>query len=766
MLNPPKQIIYPLIKAPEFNAEFLGWLTLVFLVLAVLYFLGTFLIRNKLGSNNELTKAKKIEFSPMISEFLFYEDSNSKEEKKTYLHLKVQIRESIKNNFDRNVLTEVLLDLRKDLSGESQEVLMALYKDLGLHTTAYDKLSSRRWQIISSGILELTSMEVHEGYSLIIKFINHRQSTIRKQAERAVVSLKEEGISYFLDNTKYRISEWQQLKLLDILRHKKDFVPPQFSLWLTSTNVDVVLFSLRLIKYFKQNSAEKSIITLLKHKKKVIQLEAVDCIKEFYFVSAVPTLKLVYAKAGNDVKIAILDAIGEIGTKNELPFLQHLHTKERNFNIKSKVIGTINKIDPESILPTSNIKKNTFFASDIEEEMESITITPQEVEVEPLSENILHETESDIHPEESILDEMETAAIDDSTALELNVNEEPSLEIDEKPEKVEVLDDLTSMEIALDESDHLDVEVMDSFNENMEGHIEQLEEVEEEPELILDFLPMVVEEAEIKSEITEEELPLQEIDFALEDSLLQQEELLTHKALENSFMDFKEIDWMALTEDVNEAPKQGFIEEQLVVNDNKITEVNLNADFLDNDELETMVLLENIADMGDSRELPVLWNIVENNTSALILERAEQLIQKFSYEIPRPTALFSGNKNLAESVFTELFNQSDKETQFILLEEIEKIGDEKEIPLLQTLVKGNDQTLARKAKAILQIITQKVTRNGNEGSGELEDTLFQLDFEPDLESNIKENNSLKEDGSTLFDHLCAMSSSFYTRKNG
>ena len=133
MLIPPRQIKISLITAPEFNLEYLWWLTILFLVLSVIYFVGVFLIRNNITANNKRTKEKKVEFSPMINEFLFYDDSNSKEEKMNYLNLKVQIRELIKNKFDRHVLTEVLLDLRKDLSGQSQDVLIHLYKDLGLH---------------------------------------------------------------------------------------------------------------------------------------------------------------------------------------------------------------------------------------------------------------------------------------------------------------------------------------------------------------------------------------------------------------------------------------------------------------------------------------------------------------------------------------------------------------------------------------------------------------------------------------------------------
>ncbi|WP_339652276.1 hypothetical protein [uncultured Maribacter sp.] len=114
------------------------------MILVVIYFIGFFLIRNRITSNRGRTKDKKTEFSSMISEFLFYEDSNSKEEKMNYLNLKIQIRELIKDNFDISILKEVLLDFRKKNSDQSQTVLIELYKDLGLHNDAFEKLAIRR----------------------------------------------------------------------------------------------------------------------------------------------------------------------------------------------------------------------------------------------------------------------------------------------------------------------------------------------------------------------------------------------------------------------------------------------------------------------------------------------------------------------------------------------------------------------------------------------------------------------------------------------
>ncbi|CAN0600613.1 unnamed protein product, partial [Ectocarpus sp. 12 AP-2014] len=68
LLIPPRQIKISLITAPEFNLEYLWWLTILFLVLSVIYFVGVFLIRNNITANNKRTKEKKVEFSPMINE--------------------------------------------------------------------------------------------------------------------------------------------------------------------------------------------------------------------------------------------------------------------------------------------------------------------------------------------------------------------------------------------------------------------------------------------------------------------------------------------------------------------------------------------------------------------------------------------------------------------------------------------------------------------------------------------------------------------------
>jgi len=779
LLTPLRQIKISLITAPEFNLDYLWWLTILFLVLSIVYFVGVFIIRNRITSNNSRTKEKKVEFSPMINEFLFYEDSNTKEEKMNYLNLKIQIRESIKNKFDRHVLTEVLLDLRKDLSGQSQTVLIDLYKDLGLHHDAYEKLGSSKWQIVSSGILELTTMEVNEAYGLVLKFINHRQSTIRKQAEIAVVNLKEEGIKYFLDNTKYKIAEWQQLKLLDVLRHKPNYTPPQFGLWLTSTNTQVVLFSLRLIKYYSQNDAEQSITTLLKHKKRDIQAEAIECIKIFHFVNALPTLKLVYPKASRDIKIAILDAIGEIGSTADVPFLENLKSTEKHFNIKSKVFSTLNKINPESVLPTKNISNAAFYDVEINVDSQETVSELHESQEELLTNIATAKSSLNTENKETVIEEtfevvsrVEKAEVDkveETRTKEIHqgtISNEVEF-VQEEPKEAEMTDEIDSSLLL-----HIKNDVAITKNsvdvENIEK-VEHLDKVKED--FTFNFLPFVVEVTSIEEQtpsfIQEDFEPL----FELEGEFIANEqEVPTVIGLEQSLTDeIDEIDWSSLDK-VNVEKKEVAIEasdsdEPIISFENG--EVTFSASFMPQAELETMVILENISELGNSLELDLLHEIIEENSSELIKERANELIQKFSYKTPLPNQLFDKENDLSESVFTDIYHLADLETKLILLNEIKDVGDAKEIYLIESIIESESKKLAKVAIEALNEIKSRVVLTTEELRPIANDpSIFDVNFKLESSESPKIRLASTDNGSTLFDQLCSMSHSLYNKING
>lgn len=343
-------------QIPQIHTNLLWDLSLLFGGISLAYFLSIFVLRmlNK-KKVSEMAYFRK-EWAEAISHIVFHSNQDPVEDQKSYLQLKVKIRADLARPYFRKLLSEMLLDLQKDLTGQSADTVRQLFRDLQLHHDCYDKLKSYRWPRISQGIHELTQMQVHEAYFPITRFLNDRRSIIRKQAELAIVELQEEGVNYFLNTTRSPISQWQQLKIIELLEQKKGFQPPAFKQWLLSSHTDTVLFALRLILYFQQNDAQKSIIELSKHTDFRVRHEALRCIREFGFHQALPVLEKLFKGCDLDLKLDILDTFGQLGGKDEIPFLEECEGQSKDFLIASKALAAINQIEPDRVLPSVNLE--------------------------------------------------------------------------------------------------------------------------------------------------------------------------------------------------------------------------------------------------------------------------------------------------------------------------------------------------------------------------------------------------------------------------
>jgi len=195
-----------LMNPPRIHTDLLWDLGILFGGITALYFLLVLLFRYRIAGRRRQVHLRKRELAPMITKFLFFRQDIDLNEREAYIRMKIEIRDQLKNPLNREVLTEVLMDLRQDVTGEARTRLLSLYQDLGLHLDAFQKLKSVRWEKVSMGILELTEMRVDQAYHIVKKRINDKRSVIRKQAQLAVVNLREEGIRYVLDTARHPIS--------------------------------------------------------------------------------------------------------------------------------------------------------------------------------------------------------------------------------------------------------------------------------------------------------------------------------------------------------------------------------------------------------------------------------------------------------------------------------------------------------------------------------------------------------------------------------
>lgn len=630
---------------------------------------------------------RKRELAPVISQFLFLDDAATTEERIKYLSQKVEIRELIKTKFNREVLSEILLDLQKDVAGEARDNLYDLYKGLGLHYDAYAKLRSWRWEVVSQGILELTQMNVDESYMFIRRFVNHRKGVVRKQAQIATVSLKNEGIGYFLDTCRYRISEWQQLKLLDVLRNFEDFNPPRFRIWLTSKNRDVVLFALRLIRYYNQNDANLAIIQLLKHRNSPIKAEAIQCLKEFGVTEAINTLKSTFRKSGIEEKIAILDTLAVLGSHEDIEFLKKVERRDDNFTVRSKAISAINTLDPESIVPSEGIQEPS--AADIRFAEDTEIMPSESDELAPLPED-----DEDLTAEEELrLEVTDELPLEENPVKEDQSNEEP-LEMPELLEENEFIFDMCMMEEIED--------ILDEANQ------------EEEPVYLpLNFLPIVQEEIQQESEhdidvpienmadkeMNEEQKFKKDLDTIL-NNIAMKDKRSKPKKKEEKIPDFLPI---VVDSEVSqdELSEEAYASELEVISESVSDELPAEQD---------SILEEEYKQHQESiKETPVVAETIPYEDMAPGHSQQESEWLEVEEEEEDPV-----EELLGFSIFHEMFRDFDVESKLILLDEILVVGEEKELCFLGTLANDPDKRIRAKASKIKSKLAEKLKQQRQE----------------------------------------------------
>lgn len=746
----------------EVPADLLWYLTFAFIILGVLYLGSVFYFRQKHRAKSRLIAARKKQLAPMISKFLFFSDEAPLDLKEEYIQLKIEVRELLKDTVNRSVFTEIVKDLKKDVAGSSRHQLLKLYKDLGLHEDAIRKLDSRRWEVLAQGILELTEMQVTEAYGLIKKHINHRRSIVRKQAQIATVSLKNEGISYFLDTTRYAISEWQQLKLLDIIRQLEDFNPPIFSNWLTSRNPDVVLFALRLIKFYKQSDARESIITLINHKRQQIRIEAIQCIREFVIDEARDPIKRAFKKGNEEVKLLTLDTLGLLGNENDINFLQNIINKTNSHIISSKALSVLNIITPESVLPKS----------DIEVPVEAAEESPV-----PITEN----NNTDMEKEEE-------------EALSIDL---PEPDFQEDPMAWEdLLDPNYEDEVVFS------LCCLDEFRDLIQEIGEPLVKAGDPGTLPLDFLPVVVavQAAQSALEIPEEEKP---------------ESLDLSNAFTSSISDHEKHPEERITREIEALISQDEQTDTPMNTDNDCFNLNFLPLLVGEDVEEATD--ETPMDMADIKPLEVIgeelrqrvpeayadadrvpdnwsWQVLPKETheavksidwAGIAAKNREMELNAAKGKPKQKSKKSESREELSPygfSIFEELFRSADTESKLILLDELLAIGDEKEWFFLTTLVDDPSIQVRQKAARIQKEMESRLsaeflgtagvdddnpmheTEEEIQGSGSLFELGFELDPEygvenkPESEQEVSPDKTEQDSASGKFlGHFIALS---------
>ncbi|MCK0133716.1 hypothetical protein [Arenibacter sp. S6351L] len=137
------------------------------------------------------------------------------------------------------------------------------------------------------------------------------------------------------------------------------------------------------------------------------------------------------------------------------------------------------------------------------------------------------------------------------------------------------------------------------------------------------------------------------------------------------------------------------------------------AKFYTDWEFKKVKLLHSIAEMGDIREVPLLNEMLDEEENESIGNLIKEIIFRFLSEYPLDIDEEEVNdNNLVDFgehyVFNHLFNSLGKESQLLLLEEMQQIGDLSDLYFLETLHNHSDKAIREKAKLVSLYMEAKI----------------------------------------------------------
>jgi HEAT repeat protein len=273
----------------------------------------------------------------------------------------------------RQLLERELLSAKKNMSGTSAVFLQKLYLQLGLDAYALKHLASKKWHVKAKAIQDLGIMGLEKYFNLIYKETNNKNELVRMEAQIAVIKLTGfEGLR-FLDVVSYQINDWQQIKLLSELSLLPAGKFNEIEKWLNSANESVVIFALKLIKNFHRFELYPQAELCLKHPSMHVRHKAIAALEKIYNETTAKVLLDSYRNEVLKNKIAIIKAVQQIGTEEDIPelisFLEAEEAEEKRTIVRA--IGNISSkgLLQLRLLPEANQEPLSLIIKQIEGEL-------------------------------------------------------------------------------------------------------------------------------------------------------------------------------------------------------------------------------------------------------------------------------------------------------------------------------------------------------------------------------------------------------------
>jgi hypothetical protein len=324
---------------------------ILILVLVIIYSIISMIIllviilfhRNQMQGELKLRQILKERYQMLLMDYLFNDEEQ--------ISIPEKINEIAADSYKRTILMEEMKDLIGNLSGEYADSLRDLYYKLNLNRDSMQKAFSKKWHVKIKGFREMAFMNLKIANDEIIRCLHSNNSILRSEAQLALVRLNDENRFEFLDHLKRPFTRWEQMNVHEMIGNYNLEVP-DFHRWLNSDNRTVVLFSLNMIRVFRQKHAWKKVLALLENEDQEIRKTVITALGELGIREAVTELKNHYGYEVYENQLALLIALNKLSDPSSLKFLLMVIDKEDDVQLQieaAKAVRDMGKIGQRAL---------------------------------------------------------------------------------------------------------------------------------------------------------------------------------------------------------------------------------------------------------------------------------------------------------------------------------------------------------------------------------------------------------------------------------
>ncbi|MBU2527345.1 MAG: HEAT repeat domain-containing protein [Bacteroidetes bacterium] len=329
----------------EFIKDMLVQYLIPITAVAFMIFVAVVLINRYVYEENKLRVEEiKMRASEFITNLLFVKSDEG------YGQILDELKRELpfKKKFVKEILLDTLVHYQLNLKGGKKEMLNKIYEDLHLNKLSESYIKDSRWHQKSLGIYHFQVFNYTKGIELIRPYLYHSNEKLRSDAFVSFLSLTSENIEFLADYNK-KIGLVDELKIVDLIQSKKFSLPSNIDKWILSSNESIVRIGLKLMGFYNHNQNAGEIIKLLNSPSRTIRYEAILAIKKLSISNAEDSLIDLYDREDKLNKLAILDALSEIGSAATVNFLDMLLHQNHfiDSDEKIKIVSSLNTIDSD-----------------------------------------------------------------------------------------------------------------------------------------------------------------------------------------------------------------------------------------------------------------------------------------------------------------------------------------------------------------------------------------------------------------------------------